>query len=256
MIVSAILTLNLLLGAKPSTPVEEARPVLVLYETNALTFYPFSESPAFALYDNGEVIFTRKDPQGHGIKYFHEKLQKEEFFDFIRKTEFDTILDESGENKSFSEDTDQPDNYVYRFSSKNVWFYRYYGDLRSTGSPARKRAPQRLIQLFDRLAQYAPLRGLQEWIPDQYELIAQCNEAKGKTAPWPKSLPDLKSPITKKMDETIASLFLTKDQYQAYQAAEATRPDGLKFRISGRSCFLVTRIPFPLENLWMGLPPH
>lgn len=256
MIAWAPLILSLLLGAKPSTPVEEARPILVLYETNALTFYPFSESPAFALYDNGEVIFTRKDPQGNDIRYFHEKLEKEEFFEFIRKAEFDTILDESGENKSYSDASDQPLNYVYRFSSKSVWFYRYYGDLRSPGSTARKQAPQRLIQLFDRLAQYAPLRGLQEWSPDRYELIAQCKDTKEATAPWPRNIPDLNSASTKKMDETISSLFLTKDQFQVYQAARAKKSADRNFRISGRSCFLVTRIPFPHEDLWMSLPPH
>lgn len=256
MILCNLLSLLLLGGAKPSTPVEDARPVLVLYETNSLTFYPLSESPAFALYDNGEIIFTRKDAQGFDIKYFHEKLEKEEFFDFIQKTDFDSILEESGEDKSFSTATDQPDNYVYRFSSKNVWFYHYYGSLRSPTSKSRKEAPKRLVQLFDHLTQYAPLRGLQEWKPDRYELIAQCNDAKGSAAPWPSSLPDLKSPTTKKMDETISSLYLTQDQYQAFLVAQAKLKDGTNFRISGRSCMLVTRIPFPHENLWMRLPPH
>jgi len=219
-------------------------PVIVLYEANHWTFYPHSESPVFALYDDGTVIFSNKKESGFTTDYSYEVLDSSSFYSLLKDLDYKEVLSKEEYNNTLVNYTSQPQNYFYFFEGNNRHAYYYYGSLRKD-MKSRKKASKKVVELYDKLAYYKS-DNARKWTPELIELMVQTkNGNEGVT--WPDSLPDFNSSNTVKRDSIFYSLYLTPQEYKVYETLNEKKSKEDSFVINGKECFILIRYPFPEE---------
>jgi len=223
-------------------------PIIVLYEANHWTFYPHSESPVFALYDDGTVIYSTKKESGFNLKYAFEVLDSASFFRLINDLNYSEVLSKEEYNNTLVNYTSQPQNYFYIFEGNTRQAYYYYGSLRKD-SKSRKKVSKKVRELFDKLAYYES-DSTKEWRPELYELMVQTRKG-NEGVVWSDSLPDFNSTTTIMRDSSFYSLFLSSDEFKIYEELNKRKSKDDSFVINGRECFIIVRYPFPKEYYWM-----
>ncbi len=220
-------------------------PVFVLYETSPWTFYPGSESPTFALYDDGSIIYRTRDSTG-AIKYYTEILDSSSFYSLIHEIE-KTFSKEKYEN-ILSKWTDQPTEWFYIFTGDKRYAYKYYGNLND--KRIKRKVSKRLYKLYNKLSTYHSDKA-KIWEPEKYELLVQTGDSTTEGILWNKKLPDLTSTTTRKISENFYSIYLTQEEYKIYLQELRKKPQNKSFIINNKKAFILTRIPFPKEEYWM-----
>lgn len=211
-------------------------PVIVLYEANHWTFYPHSESPVFALYDDGTVIFSNTKESGFTLDYSYEVLDSSSFYNLIKNLNYKDVLSKEDYNNTLANYTSQPQNYFYFFEGDNRYSYLYYGSLRKD-MKSRKNASKKVIELFDKLAYYQS-DNAKKWTPELYELMVQTQNGNNGVS-WPDSLPDFNSSSTVMRDSTFYSLYLTSQEYKVFEELNEKKSKEVSFVINGKECFIL-----------------
>lgn len=223
-------------------------PILVLYEANHWTFYPHSESPVFALYDDGTIIFSTKKESGFNLSYAYEVLDSSSFLKLIDDLNYSEVLSKEEYNNTLVKYTSQPQNYFYYFEGNTRYTYYYYGSLRKD-KKSRKKASRKVIELFDKLAYYQS-DSAKEWRPELYELMVQTRDG-DEGVVWNDGLPDFNSSTTVMRDSSFYSLYLLPDEFKIYEKLNEKKSKDASFVINGKECFIIVRYPFPKESYWM-----
>ncbi|MBZ0305339.1 MAG: hypothetical protein K8I82_04650 [Anaerolineae bacterium] len=224
---------------------ENPLPKIVLIEYDPWRMVIGSDSPTFALYENGQVIYTRENEDGD-MEYASVFLNREAYKALVDKLvdeEFYT-LDDYYETVLW---TDQPTNWIIVWDEKgNKKQVGAYGMLHDREGEARAATPDAFLQAFDGMITYDH-EDAQRWLPKQFEIMLWPYDVSSGTK-WPKDWPDLDDPTTKKRGDDSYSIFVDTSElgtfYTLAENASAVELDGKRWAFS-------IRFPFPTEFVWM-----
>jgi hypothetical protein len=220
---------------------ETLQPLILLTIYNPWKMVIGSDEPAFALYDNGLLIYQRTNAYNQA-EFASVQLTADEFKALKAELKIDKSLYALDADETYYPKTDQPTNVIRLFDpvlgDKTI---SIYGDLFSDADARKNAAPKRLIDLFDTLTSYKHSKA-QTWLPEKFEVMLWSYDTNDAVA-WPKDWPTLTDPTTVKRD-SVYSIYIDIKDYDRYlelrQKANAVRLDGKSWTFS-------VRFPFPHE---------
>lgn len=191
-----------------------------------------SDSPTFAMYDDGQVIYRTKD----GFRT--AKLPPERQNGIISAMTFDM----SRTKYVASNATDQPSNLFILIIGGHARFIEVYGALRT--ADARSRVPKEIVSAYDLLSGFSVPDAV-PWLPTYVEVMVSPYEyAPEKSIQWPSGWPDIKDIKTKKRGESY-SIFLPSGHFQELESFLQTRNERGAVEINGKKWAVSYRFPFP-----------
>jgi hypothetical protein len=226
---------------------DERRAVVLLYEHNPWAMVVGSDSPTFALYDDGLLIFTRTNQEGrpeYASLTLSEK-ERDEFLASLPVKQFNELLHEY----ELDMRTDQPTTVLSVGDRTGLKSVRVYGNLARSMTTDD---PQAFVQIYRKLKSFNDARAAR-WMPEKIELMLWPYDTAGTALSWPKNWPDTAHPTTKKRatDATAInySIYLTPAQYESRKKQVASvSADALL--INKRKWAFSFRFPFPNEDSW------
>jgi hypothetical protein len=218
------------------------KPLIVMLEANPWLMVIGSDSPSFALYDDGTVIYAT------GTGYKSAKLGPDARAALIEKVKPEALAGLARHYDLAPGWSDMPTTYLFVFGSGGPKAISVYGPLQGD------------VQLPPPIgAAYQMLHGYRhpdatDWLPDRIEvMIWPYDYAPDKSIEWPQGWPGLKDPATVKRGEGSYSLYLPAADYPALVALLKTRKEKGAVRIDGHKWAVSFRFPFPQERSWTVL---
>jgi hypothetical protein len=228
----------------------ELKPSFVLIEYNPWAMVIGADSPSFALYDDGTIIFWKR--LGRGGLYLSVKLTEKASSELLRRINPQAFGSLINRYEPAAGITDQPEYLIV--VQKPDGQYKgvsIYGSLRRVGGTLlqTKEVPQILIDAFQLVSTYDNADA-REWLPDFIEVIIWPYEyAPDKNLPWPKDWPTLRDLKTIKRGDGY-SLFIEKSRYGALTTFLSKRREKQAVQIDGKKWAISIRMPFPSESTW------
>jgi hypothetical protein len=233
-------TFVLTLTPTPSAMPEGAQPILVW-----ITFDPWAmviggDSPRFALYDDGTVIYRTDEG------YFSAQLSEDELDDFMDSLPLADFVD-LDDGYDIAPMTDQPSHTLLVWQDGEMQSTGVYGDVLEM-QEVRDATPQPILDIVDRLAAFED-ENAEPWLPEYIEIMIWPYDT-SEGAPWPADWPDLDDLTTVERHEDNYSLYLDADEFEEFQALMDDYSGAA--RIDGRTWSVSYRYPFPHESEWQG----
>lgn len=225
---------------------EVPAPVLVLLERDPWAMFIGSDTPAFALYEDGQAIFRAGDG------YRSVKLDPGELNRFLDALE-PGALDRLAGGYTATEWTDQPHNLLLLYGGRQPVIISIYGSFED--KEVRAKLPPEIGALRDKLISFTDARASQ-WLPETVEvMIGPYEYAPEPSIVWPKRWPGLDAPTTRKRGEGNFSLYVPSAEFGPLKAFLASRREKGAVEIDGKKWSAGLRFPFPHERLWMAPEP-
>lgn len=219
------------------------RPLVVLLETNPWLMAVGSDSPSFALYDDGTVIYLADD------RFMSAKLSADERDQLAASLDLPVLASLAGHYER-SLATDQPTEYFFIFATEEPKVVSVYGSLKPGSMEAR--TPPPIIRAYDRLRAFRH-RDARNWLPEKIEVMIWPYEyAPQPSIDWPSGWPGLSDPTTIRRGNDAYSLFVPSADYPALTAFLKTRNAKGAVKIDGHKWTASIRFPFPGERSWMS----
>ena len=253
-------------GLRAAPAAAGRRPLLVMVAQDPWLMVIGSDSPAFALYDDGLLIY-RQRPADRKAPYRSLVLGTEE-----RKQLLSTMF--TGEPFPFRElddgyevtqTTDQPLTTVYTWLDGERRAVTVYGlnprppEKRWAGMSEEERqdlvkgprakTPQPFLRVFDHLIDYRDARA-EPWLPERVEVMVWPFDSKMDPLAWPEKWPDLDHPTTRKRGEAY-SIYLEVERLENLRALLRKRQMTQAILINGKKWAISYRFPFPGERAWV-----
>jgi len=224
----------------PTPNATDAQPLIVWINYDPWRMVIGSDSPRFALYDDGQVIYYDIDEEG----YVAVKLSEGELSELIESLALDEFanLDDYYEASDW---TDQQSHLFYVWLDGEQKQVGVYGD--PTLDEVRAKLPDALLAVYDSLAAFEHPNA-EVWLPEKIEVLIWPYETSGG-AEWPADWPGLDDPDTVERYEDHYSLFLDAKDFEEFRAL-MDEASGVAV-IDGRTWAVSYRYPFPQEELWM-----
>ena len=253
----------------------EAKPRIFCYETNPWLMVIGSDSPVFALYDDGTAIFQRRQ-QKAAPQYFSVKLAEAQKEAIINCTA-DAVAG-AKQHYAISMATDQPSKAIWIDDGTNQKRVSVYGvipkaagifgaeifgaEIFSSTSPAggRRKAlgdpsllPPALLAAFRRVFNFDD-KNAQPWLPPNIEVMLwPFEDSNVKPIDWPEGWPDTKDPHIIERHDQSYSIFLPSAKFGELKALMAKLDSKTAIRMNGRKWAISYRYPFPGERTVSGL---
>lgn len=261
----ALVTCLFSLSAEASPPVMEAtqatiqpsaraEPLLVVIEEDPWAMVIGSDSPKFALYDDGVVIY-RKETGYHAVR-----LNADELAVFMSALQPEALQELAG-GYSISTWTDQPTTDILLRIGTGFTRISVYGSLDRVVSAAGKepmadpsRLPQRLLDTYGLLSAFERTDAV-PWSPEAIEVLIWPYEyAPDESIVWPSRWPGLTHAETRPRGSSYSLFVPTSERAALREFLEGRRERGAVL-IDGRKWAVSTRLPFPREDRWMKPGP-
>lgn len=225
-----------------------ASPLVVLRISDPWRLVMGSDSPHFALYDDGTVIYQEEG------EYRTARLSPTESQQFLDELQLDALAPYYGGFNAFEPSgryvTEQPIQDVLIYAGPKPIFISVYGSLKNPRT--RTAIPAPIIAAYDRLSQFSH-PGNQAWLPDFVEMMIWPYEyAPDTSLNWPTKWPDLKDPATVARGEDGFSLYIPSAKFAELQAFLNKRTERGAIKINRKKWAASLRFPFPKEELWMS----
>ncbi len=239
----------LTIGLIRLTPVPQAlgappQPLVLLYVKDPWLMVIGSDSPRFALYENGLVIYAsgEKEPEK---AYLSKLLSPTELKDLLATLDLERRLGGlDGKRIGASMKTDQPTNRLCYWVDGKLRAVSVYGSLH-TSNPEREQVPKPFLDVFDLLTQFRA-KGAKPWLPQQIEvLIWPFDYSRETPMQWPRGWPGLDDPATRKRGDTGYSLFLNSKYFSDFLNLLRSLGNGQAVLIGDKKWAISYRIPFP-----------
>ncbi len=230
----------------PQFKLEGPRPLIIWLENDPWRMVIGSDSPAFALYEDGQVIFLREDEFGD-IGYVSTQLSTTELDQFLDQLAIDPEFFKLDLSYEVSDWTDQPSHTLLIHKDHQFQRVQVYGDLRGDAE-AQARTPRPFLELVQQLSTYDHPQAV-AWTPDEIEIMVWPYDVSDAFA-WPEGWPDLEHPNTWHRGDHSYSIYLNMSQFeQLWEIVEEESPSA--FLINDRTWTYGYRYPFLNEHLWM-----
>lgn len=220
------------------------KPLVTYYERNPWLMVIGSESPIFALYDSGIVIYDTKGDNPikryQSTRLTDESLKKLliEFNLTSRLSEFDRKLFKA------SEASDQPKNEIFYWVNGELHGMGIYGSLRD--KEIRKNIPVTVLEAYDAIVQFRSPDS-KPWLPPVIEvMIRPFEHSREKPKVWPTDWPGLNHPMTKKRGNSF-SLYSESKNFKEFLELKRNLDIRQAVLIDNRKWSVNYRIPFPGE---------
>jgi len=223
-------------------PVE--KPLIILYVTDPWLDVIGSDSPVFALYDSGLIIFLRHIKE-NAYEYASVTLNEEEKNKLIKtfsinKSFYDLDLYYSVINAS-----DQPNNILFIGIDKPK-MVTVYGDLKYSNTYKKNDKLNSFYSIYKKAVSYDNPNAI-KWLPDKIEIILWTSDKiKDEATVWPSKWPDLNDAQTIKRKEQY-SVFLDAKYFDEFRSFRKE----LKYHVvlmNGKKFYFSYRFPFPHET--------
>ena len=254
------LALSLFLLGAYHLSAADPKPVLVVLERNPWLMVIGSDSPVFALYNDGTVICQRAKP-----------TSEEPYVTFAVSNSSDTMkaiipfdIRKMADHYELSSATDQTTTLIWTNKKK----VEIYGDWRkplglSTASDSALKAiterergmweklPKELRQALQTIDEMRNHDG-RKWFPKKIEVMFwPYDYAPDQSINWPNDWPGLSDPTTKTRSRESYSVYLPCKLYGDLRSFLATRKEKGAVLIDGKKMTTDFRFPFPNEHEWM-----
>jgi hypothetical protein len=236
-------------------PLGSGNPLFVVKGQSPWRMALGSESPTFALYDDGNAIFQREE----GFKSV--TLDRRELSRLVNKLGL-AELPKFAKHYAVASYTDANTHIFYVFGSPKPSVISVYGELRvraleMDGKPVNKlvsMVPEPLITAYD-VANAFDHPKATSWLPEKVEVYVWPYEyAPEPSIHWPETWPGLKDPATEKRGDGY-SLYVPSKELPALQRFLETETEKGAVEIGGKKWAASVRYPFPKERLWESLAP-
>lgn len=225
------------------------QPYIILIEYNPWIMIIGSDSPTFALYNDGLTIFY---DQNKG--YQSVVLSKEE----LRNFKVDPNLFKLKDYYELFNGTDLPTTSIY------VWNNGKRKSIEVCGlSPSNKnklpaeieytqsKVPREFLNLYHKLVIFKHNKS-KKWLPEKIEVLVWPSEdSLEKPYLWPKNWPNLKTPGTRKRHDNLYSIYLDSCNYSHLISISKELKENQAILMNGHKWSISYRFPFPKEELWM-----
>jgi hypothetical protein len=218
-------------------------PVALFTEYNPWAMAVGSDTPTFALYVDGTVIYRQSDRRSG--QYVTAKLSTSQVKDFLQTAGFDDLFDLNG-CYSLESATDLPTNVLTVKTSRGFKTIDIYGVIRpiaelpSSSLPPRLRAALRTFLTFR-------TENTQPWKPQMFEVLIWPFDYARSKLDWPAKFPGISDPNTKKTRQGFR-LYLPIADLDQYQSFVAKLKPTQAVLIDGKKWTLSARLPFPHEG--------
>lgn len=223
----------------------EPSPLVVLLERDPWLMVVGSDSPAFALYEDGTVI--RRTSTG----FRKSRLTGKELGQLLAGLNLEAMPPLYGRYEA-EDSTDQPEQDLLIYQGNKPVFISVYGSLDQP--EVRSKIPKAIVAAYDALKAFdhSPSR---EWLPDNIEVMVWPYEyAPEPSIKWPEEWPGLNDPNTVERGESSFSIYMPSARLGDVRAFLDRRSAKGAVEIDGRKWSASIRFPFPQEKLWMA--PH
>lgn len=228
-------------GASISSISENMKPIIVLIERNPWLMVIGSDSPIFALYNNGYLIYFEK-----GKGYLSAKLNKNQIKEFIPNKSFKNLKP----YYSLSDWTDQPTNSIFYWENNKKYSVSVYGDLRQKKED-RKKTPKEFLNVYDKLIRKISYKS-NKWLPKYIEVIIwPFDYSKDIPVKWPYKWPNIKDLMTKKRGKNSYSIYLESKYFNDLIKFLKNMKQTQAVLINSKKWAISYRYPFPKEEMWM-----
>lgn len=217
------------------------KPLIVLVERDPWLMVIGSDSPSFALYDDGQAIYWAK------TGYKSVKLDRADLARLIGRLDLGTLacLDEYYDAASA---TDQPTEILTIFNGDKRSSVSVYGSMKSAS--VRSKAPKAFASSYDILLAFQR-PDARDWLPEKVEVMVwPYDYAPEASIVWPKGWPALDDPGTVKRGDSY-SIFLPSADYPVLNSFLRGRKEKGAVEIGGKKWAVSTRFPFAGEKGWM-----
>jgi len=246
--------LTAIVSAKDVEPFAGPQPIAVMLQESPWATVMGAETPRIAIYENGQVIYTRGGPSPKQETYFYAELGFPAMADVINHLKPVTDLKNLKPMYSLPDDANQGATLFYlRVDNKEV-VTSVYGlhpqddregfRIRTVG-----RIPDELRELYHYLltVEFTESR---PWRPAYVEaMIWPFDGAPDKVLPWPKNWPDLNSDRASKRKSGY-SIFLDGSMRDNLKDLLSFEKDKDAVEISGKPWTVASRPVFPSEPIW------
>lgn len=220
-------------------------PLVILLDSDPWAAVLGSNSPTFALYDDGTVI--QKTANG----FTTTRLSDQELKFFLDRLNLPSLSRSYGRFEAENA-TDQPDQHLLVYWAERPVFVSVYGSLKD--SSVRAKVPEEVTAAYDMLTQFKHPKN-RAWLPENIEVMIWPYEyAPEPSVRWPQEWPGLSDSKTIKRGGDSFSIFMPSLKLAELRAFLKRRNEKGAFEIDGQKWAASIRFPFPHEKLWMA--PH
>ncbi|WP_293701209.1 MULTISPECIES: hypothetical protein [unclassified Sphingopyxis] len=226
---------------------DQPGPLVVLLETDPWASVMGSDSPTFALYEDGTVI--QKSTNG----FVTTRLDKPEIDQLLDRLDLPSLSRSYGRFDA-ADATDQPEQNLLIYRTARPIFVSVYGSLEDKA--VRAQVPLEVNHAYDVLAQFKHPKG-REWLPENIEvMIWPYEHAPEPSLNWPEKWPGLNDAKTVRRGGDSFSIFMPSTKLADLRAFFERRNERGAFEIDGQKWSASIRFPFPHEKLWMAPRPE
>jgi hypothetical protein len=228
-----------------SIGIAEPKPILVLLESNPWLMVAGSDSPTFALYDDGTEI------------YISNKSTAEEPFRTRKVPDPKKILkellsfgtDKTKDYYDLTDASDQPTTMIWTPSSR-IEIYGQWRKSHYRHQDPSKALPSEIRRALFCIDDHCKNRG-KAWLPAQVEVLFWPYEyAPDESVVWPSDWPDLASKDTRKRGSDLFSVYLPVVHFAEFRRLIATQREKGAILVNGKKMAVSYRLPFPGETEW------
>jgi hypothetical protein len=220
-----------------------ANPEIILRISDPWNSVIGSDSPFFALYDDGIVIYRQGD------EYRSIRLSAQEHQEILHSVEQATPSSLGGRYQVEAA-TDAPTNNLLIYTNDEPVFISVYGSLQN--SEILSCLPANLGSMLSEIMAFRHPEA-STWLPDEIEVMLWAFEyAPDESIIWPDRWPGLDDPQTVQRGDDSYSIFVPAADFDELQVFLASRLPRGAVEINGRKWAADIRFPFPHEELWMG----
>lgn len=227
----------------------EPRPIAGLLTIDPWSMVVGSDTPQFALYEDGQVIFLEEKEGGEHV-HMTAHLTEAELTDV--KAKLLSFVDEPIPKKINLRPgwTDQPQTHLFfDFDGHKVTTSVYglgtSGVIGEAGGETKPDTPPAGLMALHQYMSEFQLARAQRWIPEQLEVMLwDYSYAPDTSIQWPSHWPGLNHPTTRKRGDTY-SIFLPGEQEEALIAFLATRKEKGAVALAGKKWAMSYRRVFP-----------
>lgn len=221
-------------------------PLFVLLDQNPWLMAIGSDSPTFALYGDGTVIFQK------GEEYQSVVLKPNELRRLLSDLDL-PALPAFAKHYPLFPGTDAHTTCIFVFEEQRASVISVYGGLRAQA--ARMQMPGPVVSAYDRASNFDH-PGAHPWLPAKVEvMIWPYHYAPQPSIVWPAKWPGLNDATTVRRHPDEYSLFVPSSDYAELTAFLATENEKGAVEVDGRKWAASVRIPFPEEQRWMRMAP-
>ena len=218
-------------------------PLVVLLESDPWAQVLGSDSPTFALYEDGTVIWRA------GQGFAETRLTAGEMELFLEELNPSALARSYGHFLA-DDATDQPEQNLLIYRGDKPTFVSVYGSLKDPA--VRGKVPQEVVAAYDTLRTFSHARS-QQWLPEYVEVMIWPYEyAPAPSNKWPEGWPELNDRRTVRRGEDSFSIFLPSAMLPELRAFRERTNEKGAVEIDGRKWATGIRFPFPQESLWMA----